>query len=47
MIPTPARTALRAFIAGLLVIAAASADEPPVSVNIDPSRPLVQAFIAE
>ena len=46
MIPTPARTALRAFIAGLIVIAAASADEPPVSVNIDPSRPLVQAFIA-
>jgi peptidoglycan lytic transglycosylase B len=46
MIPTPARTALRTFITGLVVIAAVSADEQPASENIDPSRPLVQAFIA-
>ncbi len=46
MIPTPARTALRTFITGLAVIATVGAGEPPVSVNIDPARPLVQSFIA-
>jgi membrane-bound lytic murein transglycosylase B len=46
MIPTAARTALRTLITGLVVIAAVRADEPPPEVNIDPSRPEVQTFIA-
>jgi membrane-bound lytic murein transglycosylase B len=45
MIPTVARTALRTLITGLIVTAAVRADEPPESVNIDPSRPEVQTFI--
>jgi membrane-bound lytic murein transglycosylase B len=47
MILTAARTALRTLLAGLVVTAAVRADEPPPpEVNIDPSRPEVQTFIA-
>jgi membrane-bound lytic murein transglycosylase B len=44
MASAPARVAFRACITCLLLVAAVSADEPPMA--IDPARPTVQAFIA-